>query len=81
MVRITIDDDFKRKLSDSGQLVEIVDTNGRLVGRFVPEREAADDQWEVVYPHLSEQELAERLNSQEPTYTTEEVKDYLRKLS
>jgi Zn/Cd-binding protein ZinT len=81
MVRITIDDDFKRKLSDSGQLVEIVDTNGCLVGRFVPERAGADDQWEVVYPMLSEQELAERLNSNEPTFTTEEVKEYLRKRS
>jgi hypothetical protein len=78
MVRITIDDDFKHKLSDSGQLVEIVDTNGRLLGRFVPERAGGNDQWEVVYPKLSEQELSERLYSDEPTYTTEEVKDYLK---
>jgi hypothetical protein len=80
MVRITIDDELKRRLSESGRLVEIVDTNGHLVGKFVPERQDSDE-WEVVHPTLSDEELAERLNSNEPTYTTEEVKDYLRKLS
>jgi hypothetical protein len=78
MVRITIDDELKRRLSESGKLVEIVDTNGRLVGKFVPETDGSDE-WEVVYPKLSEEELNLRLHSAGPTYTMKQVKEYLGK--
>jgi len=80
MVRITIDDELKRRLSESGRLVEIVDTDGRLVGKFVPET-GDSDEWEIVYPSLSEEELNRRLHSPGPRYTTEEVKEHLRKRS
>jgi hypothetical protein len=78
MTQIMLDEAACRKLAQAGQIVEVCDPAGRVVGRFVPLIDLS--QWEPVTPEISEEELERRANSNAKRYTTDEVLDYLRKL-
>lgn len=81
MVRITIDDALKEKLLGSGDVVELCDESGRLLGRILPQKEDPLEGWTPLMPELSEEEYQRRLASNEPGLTTEQLKERLRNMS
>ena len=85
MIRITIDDEQKKKLLDAEGIVELCDTSGRLLGKILPAKAHSSKKpslegWEPVTPPISEEELQRRIHSKEPGITTEELKARLREL-
>jgi hypothetical protein len=52
---------------------EIVDAQGRVLGRFVPEDGALDDMYHEAVAHFDPEELRRRKNSGEPTYPLAEI--------
>jgi hypothetical protein len=78
MNQIILDASLASKLSAVGQVVELCDPSGKVLGRFVPLIDMS--QWEPVSPDISEEELDRRSQSNERTYTTAEVLAYLEKL-
>ncbi len=81
MTRITIDDELKKQIEATDGLVELCDSDGRLV-RFV--RVATPQNWRDHWiddePELSREEIERRLNSPEPGLTTQKVIARLREL-
>ena len=77
MTQITLDAALAGKLNELGQVVELCDPSGRVVGRFVPLIDLS--KWEPISPDVSEEELERRKQSKEKRYTTEEVLAYLEK--
>lgn len=70
MTRVTLDAALSNRLYELGQVVELCDPTGKVLGRFVP---AADvSRWEPVTPDVSEEELLRRERSGD-WVTTEEV--------
>lgn len=78
MVRITIDDNLRQKLFSSGEIVELCDKSGRLLGRMVPQIEKPLEDNESLTPELSEQELQQRYEINGPTITTAELIERLK---
>ncbi|QDU87292.1 hypothetical protein Pla175_06510 [Pirellulimonas nuda] len=81
MVRITIDDELKRRLEATDGPVELCDAKGKVVG-FVRVETPPNwrDYWIDDEPKLSREEIDRRLNSPKPGLTTEQVKAKLREL-
>jgi hypothetical protein len=77
MIQITIDEALWTKLHELGQEVELCDSTGRAVGKFVPLIDLSE--WEPLSPDISEEELDQREQSTE-WYTMEEVLAHLEKL-
>lgn len=77
MTRIVVDDTLRGLLHDFSRPLEFCDEQGQVLGRFVPENDAAVAPYEP--PPLSEEEIRRRL-TEEPTYTTAEVLAYLESL-
>jgi hypothetical protein len=81
MVRITIDDELRRKFLDFTDDIELSDESGRVLARFQRSTPWSDpDQWEPITPEISPEEIQQRLNLYERSYTTIEVLDKLGKL-
>jgi hypothetical protein len=78
MPKITLDADLSSKLHELGQVVELCDPAGRVLGRFIPHVDMSE--WEPISPDVSEEELDRREQSNEKRYTTAEVLAYLEKL-
>jgi hypothetical protein len=79
MAPIILDANLARQLSQLGQPVELADTSGKVIGRFVPEVDASE--WEQLTPDVSEEELDRRESANEKTFTTAEVIKHLESLS
>jgi hypothetical protein len=81
MLRITVDDELRKRFRDFKQDVEICDENGRVLGRFQISAPWTDpDQWEPLTPEISQEEIERRLEEGGPTYTTAQVIEMLSKL-
>jgi hypothetical protein len=82
MTRITIDSDLRKKLLNCATPLELCDEAGLILARLTPSTPWTDpDKWEELTPPVSKEELQRRLNSNEPTYSTKEVMDMIRKAS
>ena len=94
MTQIILDAALASKLQEVGRGVEVRDSSGRVIGKFVPEVELCDpsgrvigkfvptaelSDWEPVSPDVSEEELQEREKSTE-WFTGEEVLAHLKRL-
>ena len=77
MTKLIVDATLPEKLPGLIYPVELCDANGRILGRYFPELDPAEFDLE---PQISEEELRRRAQSDEKTYTTAEVLEYLRKL-
>jgi hypothetical protein len=77
MTRLIVDATLPEKLRDLIYPVELCDANGRILGRYFPQLDPAEFDLE---PKISQEELRRRAQSDEKTYTTAEVLEYLRKL-
>jgi hypothetical protein len=80
MVRITIDEETRKKLFSTGDdVVELFDESGKLLGRVLPHRGDPLAGWTPITPELSEEELDRLSNANGPTMTTEELIAYLKR--
>jgi hypothetical protein len=77
-MHVTLDPTTARQLQGLGQVVDLRDPSGRLLGRFVPATDLAE--WEPASPEVSEEELNRRAQSAEKRFTTAEVLAHLEKL-
>jgi len=81
MVRITVDDELRKKFFNFTEDIELCDETGRVVARLQSVTHgAASAQWEPLTPEPDRQEIERRLQKNEPTYSTEEVVSHLRSL-
>ena len=78
MMKITLDEALAKKLHELFQAAELCDPSGKVVGHFEPVFDP--EEWEILGPQISEEELDRRSNSNEKRYTTAEVLEYLEKL-
>jgi hypothetical protein len=78
MTQIIVDATLPIKLISLTQPVDLCDTQGRVLGRFIPKIDLS--QYEPLEPQVSDEELMRRAQSKEKTYTTAEVLEHLRKL-
>ena len=58
--------------------VDLCDSSGRVIGRFVPKIDLSE--WEIVGPELSAEELRRREESGQKRYSTAEVVAHLESL-
>lgn len=79
MVRITIDEELKQRLLSSGEVVELCDESGRLLGRILPHRDAPTKGWEPLTPEPTEEELRRSREYDGPGMTTDELLAHLRR--
>jgi hypothetical protein len=77
MTRIILDAEMRAKLQNLTEEMELYDEAGRVLGRFFPALQQADQGRRE--PQVSEEELDRREQSTE-WYTTAEVLAYLEKL-
>ena len=81
MVRITVDDELRRRFQDFKEEVEICDEDGRVLARIQPSTPWTDpDEWEPLTPEISQEEIERRLAAGGPSYTTAEVIERLNTL-
>jgi len=75
---ITFDPTLLEKLLASMQSVDVCDQSGKIVGHFTPKIDP--NEYEVVGPEISDEELVRRMNSTEPRIPAAEVLNHLRNL-
>lgn len=73
MVQITIDNELKNKLLSSGEIVELRDASGKLLGRVFPEKDNPLEGMSPLTSEFSEEELKRRSEENGPTITTQEL--------
>ena len=73
MVQITIDNELRKKLFASGEVVELRDERGNLLGRLLPEKDDPLEGWEPITPELPEEELQKAYEYDGPGMTTAEL--------
>jgi hypothetical protein len=80
MTRVTIDADLRKKLLNCATPLELCDERGTVLARLMPSTPLTDpEDWIELTPPVSDEELQRRLNSDEPTYSTEEVIGMIKK--
>lgn len=78
MTQLTLDENLARQFDNVGEVIELRDPEGRILGHFVPV--SAPGEWETVSPDVSEAELDRRERAGETRFTTAEVLAHLEKL-
>ena len=73
MVRITIDEEMRDKLLSSGEIVELCDESGRVLGMVLPQQDNPLEGWTPITPDFTEEELQRRCESEGPTISTQEL--------
>ena len=77
MTRVVLGQDAATKLRGARERLELCDDSGTILGYFTPAEEAVE--YEDFIPPISEEELRRRLRD-EPSFTTDEVLERLKKL-
>jgi hypothetical protein len=81
MTRVTVDSDLRKKLMNCTTPLELCDEQGYVLAKLVPSTPWTDpENWIELTPDVSDEELDRRSISNEPSYSTEEVIDMLKKL-
>lgn len=78
MTRIMLDPGDSSKLHNLTHPVELCDSEGRVLGRFVPLIDS--EEWEPISPAVSEEELDRRAQTTERRSSTAEMLARLEKL-
>lgn len=71
MTQIFLDASVSSQLHNLTQPVELCDSSGRVLGRFIPMIDMSE--WEPISPDISEEELDQRAKSNQKRYSTAEV--------
>jgi hypothetical protein len=81
MTRVTIDEEMQKKLLDCAKPLELCNEAGVVLARLTPSTPWTNPgDWEELTPPVSDEELQRRLNSNEPTHSTQEVIEMLKKI-
>jgi hypothetical protein len=81
MTRVTLDPDLRKKLLNCTTPLELCDETGLVLAKLTPSTPWTDpENWIELTPPVSDEELDRRSNSNEPTYSTQEVIDMLKKI-
>ncbi len=78
MTQVILDEHSASRLYDISYTVELCDSSGRVLGRFVPASDLSE--WEPMIPDATEDELDRREQSNEKRFSTAEVVARLEKL-
>lgn len=74
MTKIKVDYELRKKLLFLTTPLEFCDESGKVIARYTPSTPWNDpDRWVELTPEITEEELERRRNSNERTYSTEEV--------
>ncbi|MEN0110674.1 MAG: hypothetical protein AAF805_08100 [Planctomycetota bacterium] len=77
MVRVTIDEEPRKKLFAGDEPVELVDESGKPLGRVLPERSRKPPAWVAMTPTPTEEDLQASAAYNGPGMTTEELLGWL----
>lgn len=77
MTQLLADSSLAQKLAQLLEPVEVIDTGGRVLGRFFPKLDPTQFDLE---PRITNEELDRRQRSNQATYSTAQVLAYLEKL-
>jgi hypothetical protein len=81
MTRITIDADLRQKLMNFTTPLELCDEGGHVLGHLMPSTPWSDpEDWVEITPPVTEEEMQRRLSSDEPTYSTSELIEKLKRV-
>lgn len=78
MGTIVVGKELSRRLKELDQSVYLLDSQGKVLGLFVPTLKA--DDFEGLEPKISSEEARRRLERRGKTYTTREVLEHLQSL-
>ncbi len=78
MTQIIVDAQLSTKLQEAMQPVQLCNSQGQVLGRFIPLIDLSE--WEPLSPDISDEELERRARSKGKRYTTAEVLAHLEKL-
>ncbi len=78
MTQVLVDEALRAKLLDLTRPLELCDSSGRVLGRFLPVLDPA--LYEGLEPDISEAEIQARKQNKGKTYSTAEVLAQLEKL-
>jgi hypothetical protein len=77
MTRVIVDETLRNKLHNLSEPLELCDESGRVLARLTP---LLDPSRYNLEPQISQEEMRQRKQSKEKTYTTAEVLAHLEKL-
>jgi hypothetical protein len=81
MTRVTIDDEMRKKLLNCTKPLELCNEAGLVLARLTPSIPWTDSEdWEELTPPVSDEEIQRRIESNEPTFTTQELIDKIKQL-
>ena len=81
MTKVTVDAELRKKLLYLTTPLEFCDAGGRVLARYTPSTPWNDsDNWTDLTPEISEEEIKRRLESNERTFSTQEVIEMLKAL-
>ena len=80
MTRVTVDAELRQKLLNLTKPLELCDERGTVLARVTPAAPYTNGaNGTELTPPVSDAELQRRLTSDEPTYSTQEVMDMIKK--
>ena len=81
MTKVTVDAELRKRLLFFTTPLEFCDANGIVIARYTPSTPWNDpDNWVGFNPEISEEEMDRRINSDERTYTTQEIIEMIKAL-
>jgi hypothetical protein len=81
MTRVILDEEMRKKLLDCTKPLELCDEAGIVLARLTPSLNASDpDDWEELTPPVSDEEIQRQIDSDEPTFTTQDLVERIKQL-
>lgn len=80
MTKVTVDAKLVRKLHNLTTPLEFCDENGKVLARYMPSTPWNDPENWLPNPGPTDEEMERRLNSNERTYSTQELIEMIKAL-
>jgi hypothetical protein len=81
MTRVILDEEMRKKLLDCIKPLELCNEAGIVLARLTPSPDGSDpDDWDELTPPVSDEEIQRRIDSDEPTFTTQDLVERIQQL-
>jgi hypothetical protein len=81
MTRVILDEEMRKKLFDCTKPLELCNEAGIVLAHLMPSLDGIDaDDWEDLTPPASDEEIQRRIDSDEPTFTTQDLVERIKRL-
>jgi hypothetical protein len=80
MTRVTLDDELRKKLLNCTKPLELCDETGLVLARLTPSTPIDENDWEELTLPASDEEIQRRIDSNEPTFSTDELVEKIKRL-